>query len=144
MRASYTVPAGELYAAFVDWCETSGGEPLGKKAFSERLNEMGFTTRRARGGRRHRSGLKLRHDNAGDTDTDDATDAMVTCGDVTHSGPVSPPVVTVTEGALCGQCIYWSNARFHREAKGKTWKLDEPACEHWRPPPGGATPGGGA
>ncbi len=57
-------------------------------------------------------------------------------------GPEEETPIDVPEGALCGQCIHWIN--FQCQRKDKARDLDAPACEHWRPPPGGATPGGAA
>jgi len=36
------VKAGDLYNAYKDWCEEEGESPVGKKTFSDRLQENGF------------------------------------------------------------------------------------------------------
>lgn len=54
-----TVPAKELYARYLAWCEANGDEPVRKQVFGQRLAERGFDSRKGRAGTRLWRGLRL-------------------------------------------------------------------------------------
>jgi len=59
-RLRVSVGVGELYDAYAAWCEEAGEEPLGKRAFGERLRDRGITQKRPPGGRTRRwVGIRL-------------------------------------------------------------------------------------
>jgi putative DNA primase/helicase len=45
MRVDLTVPIGDLYKRYVEWCVESTEKPLAKKSFSLRMEERGYHTR---------------------------------------------------------------------------------------------------
>ncbi|MGQ9506218.1 MAG: phage/plasmid primase, P4 family [Thermogutta sp.] len=63
LHPSAAVGVGELYDAYMKWCEENGEEVLGKRAFGERLREKGLTQRRVAHERvRKWIGIRLRTD----------------------------------------------------------------------------------
>ncbi len=61
--AKLRTTAASLYAAYGDWCQTTGTQALSQTAFSRRLSERGFQPYRTTAGRgwigigiRHRDG----------------------------------------------------------------------------------------
>jgi phage/plasmid-associated DNA primase len=58
--AKEITPFKELYDDYVAWCTETDQEPLGKRAFANRLTEKGFDAVKATGGTRARRGLQLR------------------------------------------------------------------------------------
>jgi putative DNA primase/helicase len=50
----------ELYDDYVSWCEQTDQEPLGKRAFANRLTEKGFDAIKKAGRIGARQGLRLR------------------------------------------------------------------------------------
>jgi len=55
-------PFAELYADYVEWCKQQDEEPLGKRAFGNRLTEKGFEPVVLSSGAKGRKGLRLKHD----------------------------------------------------------------------------------
>ena len=53
-------PFKDLYDDYVNWCSETDQEPLGKRAFANRLTEKGFETARVKGEAKARRGLRLR------------------------------------------------------------------------------------
>lgn len=62
----YTAGVGELYDAYVMWCEREGEEPLGKRDFGGMLNGRGLSQRR-KGKKRDRRWLGIRLQRGGRT-----------------------------------------------------------------------------
>jgi len=60
-RPNVSVAVGELYDAYTKWCEENGEEPLGKRAFGERLRDRGIAQRRSDKGRRLWVGIRINH-----------------------------------------------------------------------------------
>ncbi|MEM2567414.1 MAG: phage/plasmid primase, P4 family [Candidatus Bathyarchaeia archaeon] len=55
-------PFAELYDSYVSWCKENDEEPLGKRAFGNRLSEKGFEKVKVKGEIAGRRGLKLKDD----------------------------------------------------------------------------------
>lgn len=60
-------PAGDLYRAYVEWCEKTGEHPMTQRAFGVSLHERGFEPKK-RGGYRWWMGLGLKGDDGEDQD----------------------------------------------------------------------------
>jgi putative DNA primase/helicase len=75
--AKATTPFKELYDDYLAWCSETDQEPLGKRAFANRLTEKGFEIARLKGDAKARRGLRLRTS----TDRTDRSD---------HSSGISP------------------------------------------------------
>ncbi|MCQ4164698.1 DNA primase family protein [Tahibacter harae] len=55
----FTVPASDLYKAYVEWCENSGERPRPQRDFGMRLSERGFDAEKGTGGKRRWRGIGL-------------------------------------------------------------------------------------
>jgi putative DNA primase/helicase len=80
--AEETVPAKDLYGAYVEWCEGNKEKPLGKTHFGRQLKERGFTSDRSKFTRLW-CGIGLRNLLSGDKT------GVVTRGDAISSIPAT-------------------------------------------------------
>jgi putative DNA primase/helicase len=58
--AKAITPFKELYDNYLTWCSETDQEPLGKRAFANRLTEKGFEIARLKGDAKARKGLRLK------------------------------------------------------------------------------------
>jgi len=68
--------AGDLYGAYVDWCEANGERPLAQRNFGMRLTERGFEQRRGTGGARWWVGVRLKDHFSSASDVSDGSDVI--------------------------------------------------------------------